>query len=285
MPEPPARPGRDPFTARLRDLLATLESAALLGAAEARVRGLGEHLRFACLALPCAEALVALEMETLGRLVIPVVASADEARPSGLELLPIGTPFAYLLGGGSGFAAEIAPGDPMVAPLLPALARPPSSGIFVPLRLGEAVIGGAAFFEHERDLPREASPARRLPQEASPARRLGARELIMAERLAEVLALTVESFRTERVVFELFARALPDLLSERAETSLPEALEEHLRAMRLPPGYRRRLTLAAAVGRVADHGEAEADLAEALLARIDAYARGLTGPARGGDGA
>jgi hypothetical protein len=275
MPEPPARPGPDPFTARLRDLLATLESAALLGASAARVRGLGEHLRFACLAVPCDEALVALEMETLGRLVIPVVADEHGARPQSLELLPVGTPFAYLLGGGSGFAAQIAPGDAMVASLLPALARPPVSGIFVPLRLGDAVVGGAALFTHEF------THERARPHDASPARALGARELVMAERLAEVLALTVESFRTERVIFELFARAMPDLLGERAETSLPEALAEHLRAMRLPPGYRRRLALATAVGRVVDHGEAEADLAEALLTSIDAYARGLTGPARG----
>ena len=35
------------FAERLRDLLSTLEVATLLGAAGERVRGLGEHLRFA----------------------------------------------------------------------------------------------------------------------------------------------------------------------------------------------------------------------------------------------
>jgi GAF domain-containing protein len=258
----PSRPGSAPFDLRLRDLLSTLESAALLGAAEARVRGLGEHLRFACLALPCSEALVALEMEALGRLSIPVVADAAGVRPGGLEIQPSGTPFAYLLAGGGGYAAELSPDDPMIAALKPALARPPAHGIFVPLRLGEAVIGGAALLSHEAPL--------------------GDRELSMAERLSEVLSLTVESFRTERVVFELFARALPDLLGQSAATSLPSALVEHIRAIRLLPSYRRRLELAIAVGRVADHGSAEATLAASLLARIDAYVRGIQGQTAGG---
>ncbi|XXX72884.1 hypothetical protein WMF30_35070 [Sorangium sp. So ce134] len=331
-----------PFTARLRDLLSTVESTALLGAVEARVRGLGEHLRFACLAVPCSEALVALEMEALGRLTVPVVADASGYRTKGAELPPIGTPFAYLLGGGGGHAVALSDGDPMIAPLRPLLAAAPAAAIFVPIRVGAATVGGAALFSH--DAP------------------LGGRELDMAERLAEVLALTVESFRTERVVFELFARAMPDLLAQAPgqaagagatqveargatqveargatqveargatqveaaaagatqveaagatqveaagatqveargttqveargagpplqegaappPTSLRAALERHIHALRLTPEYRRRLELAAVVGRLAEHGEAEARLALDLLARIDAYARGAGG--------
>ena len=255
------RSSPDPFAIRLRDLLSTLESSALLGAAEARVRGLGEQLRFACLAIPCDEALVALEIEALGRLTVPVVADADGARASGLEILPSGTPFAYLLGGGSSYAAGLAPDDPMIAALLPALQKPPKQGIFVPIRLGDSIVGGAALFSHEAPL--------------------GDRELAMAERLGEVLSLTVESFRTERVVFSLFARALPDVLGPEASTSLPAALERHIRDLRLLPSYRRRLDLALAVGRVADHGDAEAALAAALLDRIEGYARGLGGRGEG----
>ncbi len=257
-----------PFTARLRDLLATVESAALLGAVEARVRGLGEHLRFACLAVPCSEALVAVEMEALGRLTVPVVADAAGFRAPGAELPPSGTPFAFLLGGGGGHAVGLSDGDPMIAPLRPLLAATPTAAIFVPIRVGAATVGGAALFSH--DAP------------------LGGRELDMAERLAEVLALTVESFRTERVVFELFARAMPDLLAQAPgqsaqegaappPTSLRAALERHIHALRLTPEYRRRLELAAVVGRLAEHGEAEARLALDLLARIDAYARGAGG--------
>ena len=260
-PPMPSRSFPEPFTVRLRDLLSTLESVALLGAAESRVRGLGEQLRFACLAIPCDEALVALEIEALGRLTVPVVADAEGARTSGLELLPSGTPFAYLLGGGSSYAAGLAPGDPMIAAILPALRRPPAHGIFVPIRLGDSVVGGAALFSH--------------------ATALGDRELAMAEHLGEVLSLTVESFRTERVVFELFARALPDVLGPDASTPLALALERHIRDLRLLPSYRRRLALALAVGRLADHGENEAALAAAVLDRFEVYARGLGGVRKG----
>lgn len=244
-----------PFTARLRDLLSTLESAALLSVAGERVRGLGEHLRFACLAIPCSEALVALEIASLGRLSVPVIADASGHRALDLTLWPSGTPFAYLLAGGAGHAVDLAPGDPMVAAIRPALSADPTSAIFVPVRAGADVIGGAALLSNDA--------------------RLGDRALDMAERLSAVLSLTVESFRTERAVFDLFARALPDLLGPDAETSLPEALARHLDAVRAAPAYRRRLSLAAAVARVADHGPAEAELAASVLDRIDAYARGL----------
>jgi hypothetical protein len=249
------------FSARLRDLLATLEATALLGAAEQRVRGLGEQLRFACLAMPCAEALVALEVESLGRLRVPVVADANGWRAAALELLPAGTPFAYLLSGGGGHAMQLAPDDEAVAALRPALAAAPTSAIFVPIRFGGDAVGGAALLSHGAPL--------------------GDRELDMAERLAEVLALTVEAFRTERVLFELFARALPDLLAPDAGTSLRVALEQQVHALRLDPAYRRRLDLAVLVGRVADHGDAETAQAGRVLGEVDAYLRRLEGPLPG----
>jgi|GEM_PF-1798916 len=249
----PYQPPAGAFSARLRDLLSTIESTSLLVASEARVRGLGEHLRFACLAVPCSEALVALEIEALGRLAVPVVAGAEAWRATDLQILPSGTPFAYLLSGGGGYAAELSEDDEMIAAFRPILSGTPRSGVFVPIRLGDTVIGGAALFSHSEPF--------------------SDRHLDMAERLAEVLALTVESFRTERVLFELFARALPDLLAEGATTQLRTALARHIHALRVTPAYRRRLDLALALGRVADRGEAETRLAADLLARIDAYAR------------
>jgi hypothetical protein len=249
----------DPFTARLRDLLSTLESAALLGVAADRARGLGEHLRFACLALPCAEALVAIEVEALGRLAIPVVADREGFRACDLEIWPSGTPFAFLLAGGAGHAVELAPDDAMIAAIRPALARAPRHAIFVPVRAGGAIAGGAALL--------------------SDGARFGERHLEMAERLAEVLSLTIESFRTERAVFELFARALPDLIGPEAPTSLGDALARHLDELRVAPEYRRRLALAHAVAKVAARGPLEAELAASLLDRVDAYARRLEDPA------
>jgi hypothetical protein len=260
----PLRGAASSFSVRLRDLLCTLESTALLGAAEGRVRGLGEHLRFACLALPCSEALLALEIETLGRLSIPVVAGQDAWRTTNHEFLPSGTPFAYLLGGGGGHAAELTDGDPMIACLQPILSHTPKSGLFVPIRLGEAVVGGVALLSHELHF--------------------SDRHLEMAERLSEVLALTVESFRTEQVIFELFARALPDLLGQDAVTSLAAGLMRHIHTLRVTPTYKRRLDLALLVGRLADRGPAEARLAGEILARVDEYAHGLEGSAIALDG-
>lgn len=258
------RPSLGAFSIRLRDLLSTVEAASLIAASEARVRGLGEHLRFACLALPCSEALVALEMEAFGRLTVPAVANKDAWRPASAQFLATGTPFAYLLSGGGGHAAELTQADEMIAPLLPLLQGSPVSGVFVPIRLGETTVGGAALLSHTETL--------------------GDKHLDMAERLGEVLALTVESFRTERVVFELFARALPDLLADDATTSLRPALERHIHALRVTPEYRRRLELATAIGRVADRGEAETRLAADLIARIEDYARTIAGHTDGTDG-
>lgn len=250
------------FESRLRDLLSTLEASALVGSTEGRIRGLGEHLRFACMALPASHALVALELSALGRFHVPVVADASGFRTSDLEFLPSGTPFSYLLAGGSGHAAGLCPDDPMIAPLRALLPQDPCSGMFLPLRVNESVIGGAALFSFEKPFTD--------------------RDLEMGERLSEVLALTVESFRTERIVFELFAQALPDVLRD-LPTSFAVSLSRYVHALRLSPTYRRRLTLAAAVARVADRGEAESQLVIDLLHRIDQYAKTLTGMMPEGD--
>jgi GAF domain-containing protein len=245
------------FSTRLADLLATLESTALLGSAGARVRGLGEHLRFACLAMPCDEALVALEMEALGRLTVPAIATTSEARESALDFPASGTPFAHLLAGGTGYAASLAPNDVLLAPLRDGLTSEPRSFVLVPLRSAELVLGGALFLRSEEPF--------------------GEKELELAERLAVVLSLTVEAFRTERVLFELFARALPELVGETAPTRFADALAEHVHTLRIEPAYRRRLELALAVGRLADAGGPEAELAMRLLADVTRYVRALSG--------
>lgn len=245
------------FSTRLADLLSTLESTALLGAASSRVRGLGEHLRFACLAMPCDEALVALEMEALGRLTVPAIATADEVRETTLSFPASGTPFAYLLAGGTGVAGSLEQDDPLLDPLRAGLSTRPRSFVLVPLRSADLVLGGALF----------------LGESAA----LGERELVLAERLAVVLSLTVEGFRTERVLFELFARALPELIGETAPTDFAAALAEHVHTLRLEPVYRRRLELALAVGHVADGGALEAELAARLLADVARYVRALGG--------
>jgi hypothetical protein len=248
------------FAVRLRDVLATLESTSLMGAVEGRLRGLGEQLQFACMALPCDEALVALELESLGRLSVPGIASADRFRTSALEFLPSGTPLAYLLGGGSGFASELAADDALLEVLGPELESAPSHAVFVPIRVGASVLGGAI-------LLRSGQP-------------LGDRELSMAERLAEVLSLTVESYRTERVLLQLFSEVLPDLCAPDAPTSFADGLEQYIHRLRLSPSYRARLGLAETVGRIAAHGAEETRLATDLLQRVERYVRELSG---GGD--
>jgi hypothetical protein len=249
------------FAVRLADVLATLESAALLGAAERRVRGLGAQLQFACRALPCEEALVAIELEQLGRLRVPGVATADSWRAVDVDMLPSGTPFAYLFGGGSGYAAELEEGDAMLAALAGVIESKPRYGMFVPIRLGGTVVGGAA-------LLREAET-------------LGDRELGMAERLADVLSGTLEAFRTERVLFELLAAALPDLCDadKAPDTGFARGLEKYLHGLRLEPSYRKKLELAGAVARLAEHGPAEADLAAEVLAGVERYLGRLAGGA------
>ncbi len=240
------------FSARLADLLATLETSALLGAAEGRVRGLGEHLRFACMAMPCADALVALEIEALGRLLVPAVATREGYVHSDLSFAASGSLFAHLLAGGGGHALSLEAHDPLLAPFAAALSSPPASAVVVPIRSGDLVLGGAAFFSAEPSMPEA--------------------HLEMAERLGEVLSLTVESFRTERLLYQLFARALPSLLGEEGSTHLGERLAEHIHDLRVDPVYRRRLELALEVGRLAEVGAAEAELAGQLVRQIARYA-------------
>jgi hypothetical protein len=250
------------FAVRLRDLLATLESAALLGAAEIRLRGLGEQLQFACLALPCTEALVALEIARLGRLTVPGVASADGWRATNLDFMPSGTPFAYLLGGGGGYSAEITTGDPMLEVLQPVLEHEPRQCIFVPIRVGASIVGGAALLRDEAAVAALGEAA-----EGS--------SLAMAERLAEVLALTIESFRTERVLLQLFAQVLPDLCAADAPTRFLAELDHHIHELRIDPTYQRRMRLAQVVGSIAAQGEAETQLVSDILERVARYMREL----------
>ncbi len=252
------------FSIRLRDLLSTLEVTTILGAAEIRMRGLGEQLQFGCLALPCDEALVALELASLGRLSVPGVASAEAWRATDLEFMPSGTPFAYLLGGGGAFAAELSDDDEMMRALAPALTISPRYVIFVPIRAGAAVLGGAALLSQDEPL--------------------GDAQLSMAERLGEVLSLTLESHRTERVLLQLFATVLPDLCAADAPTDFAAALSRHLHQLRIAPEYRRRLELAESVGRLASHGEAETRLARDLVTRMAAYLGELSGARDDGDG-
>jgi hypothetical protein len=243
------------FAVRLRDLLATVETTSLLGGAEIRMRGLGEQLQFACMAVPCDEALVAIELQSLGRLRVPGVATAEEWRASEVDFMPSGTPFAYLLGGGGGFAAEIAPDDEMIEALSPVLTTTPRYAIFVPVRAGATVIGGAVLFRSDE------------PH--------GDAELSMAERLAEVLSLTLETHRTERVLFSLFAAVLPDLVAPDAATDFAAGLEKYLHHLRLAPVYQERLALAETIGRIAAQGTAETRLVTDILTRVESYVRAL----------
>jgi hypothetical protein len=245
------------FAVRLRDVLATLEATALIGAVDGRVRGLGEQLQFACMALPCAEAFVGLELRALGRLTIPGVADAESFRQTDLDIMPSGTPFAFLLGGGSGFATEIEEGDPLMEALGDGvLVHPARYAMFVPIRVGASVLGGAALLRSEGAF--------------------GDHELTMGERLGEVLSLTVESYRTERVLLSVFASVLPDLCAADAPTDFFSDLELYLHNLRLSPDYRRRLQLAETVGRIASSGPAETRLVDDVLSRVDSYLKELT---------
>lgn len=245
------------FAVRLRDVLGTLETTALIGAMDARVRGLGEQLQFACLALPCEEAFVALELSALGRLTIPGLATADAWRAHELEILPSGTPFAFLLGGGGGYATEIEEGDVLLEALgQDVLTTQPRFAMFVPIRVGATVLGGAALLRTDETF--------------------GDADLTMGERLGEVLSLTVESYRTERVLLSVFATVLPDLCSADAATDFVQGLERYLHTLRIGPDYRRRLQLAETVGRIASAGAAETRLVDDVLSRVDAYLRELT---------
>lgn len=241
----------DAFAARLLDVLSTLETTAVLGAAERRIRGLSSLLRFACAALPCDEAFAAIELEHLGRMHVPGVATADEWREANVELSPLGTPFAYLFAGGVGHAAELMVGDPMLAALTDVLRSAPRHGVFVPVRLGVEVVGGLALL--------------------GSAERSGDRELVLGERLADVAAGAVEAYRTERALLEVFALALPELVARDGETGFAAGLARFVHATRLAPEYRRRLALADAIARLAGHGDAALALAANLVADVERY--------------
>lgn len=240
------------FVARLRDLLATIESAALVSNVETRVRGLREQLQFACIAMPCDEALVAIERVEFGRLHVPVVARAHDWSHPEADFLAPGTPFAQLLAGGVAFAQSLDEEDRSIEPLRPLLRSRPSWASFAPLRLGGVVAGGVACL---REGP------------------MSDRDLSLTEHLGSVLSLTIESFRTERVLFELFARALPDVLEPELGTSLASSLEVAIRALRTQPEYVRRLKLASLCGVVAARGPEEATLVQDVLERFERYFR------------
>lgn len=246
------------FAVRLRDVLATLETTALVGAVDARVRGLGEQLQFACMSMPCDEAFVALELSALGRLTIPGVADPSQWRAVEVEFMPSGTPFAFLLGGGTGFVAEVQASDALLEALGDdVLQTEPRHAIFVPIRVGASVLGGAALLRSDEPFADDA--------------------LTMAERLGEVLALTVESYRTERVLLSVFATVLPDLCGADPPTSFLGDLERYLHGLRIAPEYRRRLKIAETVGRIAAAGEAETRMVDDVLSRLAGYFGELTG--------
>jgi hypothetical protein len=249
----------DAFAARLSDVLATLEVGALLGASERRVRGLGSLLHYACASMPCDEAFVAIELEHLGRMTVPGIATRDGWRPVGAELSPLGTPFAYLFAGGTGHAVELVEGDAMLSSLAGALVSSPKYGIFVPVHLGSDVVGGVALLRTEAGF--------------------GADALGLAERLADVAAGTLEAYRTEQVLLELFARVLPELCATDGETGFAGGLARFLHGLRLTPEYRRRLVLADAVARLAAQGPAEAELAADVVVRVERYVASLHGGA------
>ncbi len=247
------------FSSRLFDLLSTVEAGAVLGLAKSRVRGLGEQLAFACAAMQASEAVAALETSATTHLVVPVVGSPAGHREVALEIPFEGTLFSHVLGGGSTYALTLEPGDELAAPLAPVLEQPPAAAIVVPLHLGDRTVGGVALLSHEGSF--------------------GDAQVEMAERFGEVVGLTVEAFFTERMLFELFASCLPELLGKEAATTLPEKLLSYLRTMRVQPVYRTRLELALAVGRIAGRTGAEAKLAARVLEAFEAYIAALEGGA------
>lgn len=256
--------GDDAFSRRLLDLLSTLESSAVIGLAKSRVRGLGEQLAFACAALGAAEGLAALEMSATSNLIVPVVADASSHREVHAELPLEGTLLAHVLSGGGAFAVSIEPGDELAAPLLPLLSGEPRAALLVPTRIGDRTVGGVCLVSYDEPF--------------------GDDKIAMAERLSEVVGLTVEAFFTERMMFELFASALPDLLGKDAATGLGERLTAHLRQLRLTPTYRRRLELALSIGRLTSRSDLEGRLATRVLDAFERYVAALEGaPAIGED--
>lgn len=245
------------FASRLFDLLSTVEASAVIGLAKSRVRGLGEQLAFACSALHASEALAALETSATTHLSVPVVASPAGHREVSIELPFEGTILSHVLGGGSTYALTLEPGDELVAPLRPLLESDPLAALVVPIRLGDRTVGGACLVSYEGPF--------------------GDAEIEMAERFGEVVGLTAEAFFTERLLFELFASCLPELLGKEAATALPEKVMGFLRTIRVAPVYRTRLELALAIGRLTSRTGLEARLATKVLDAFEGYLAALEG--------
>lgn len=245
------------FAARLFDLLSTVEASAIIGLARSRVRGLGEQLAFACSALRASEALAALETSATTHLSVPVVASPSGHKEVNVELPFEGTVFSHVLGGGSTYAVTLEPADELVSSLRPLLEADPSAALVIPIRQGDRTVGGAAFFSYDGPF--------------------GDAEIEMAERFGEVVGLTVEAFFTERLLFELFASCLPELLGKDAATSLPEKVMAFLRSTRVSPVYRTRLELALSIGRLTSRTAIEARLATRVLDAFEGYLVALEG--------
>ncbi len=248
------------FASRLFDLLSTLESTAVIGLAKSRVRGLGEQLAFGATALGASEALAALETTATTHLNVPVVATPLGHREVSLEVPLEGTLFSHVLGGGGSYAVSLEPGDELLSSLAPVLETEPTAALMLPIRLGDHTVGAVAFLRSDAPFSDES--------------------LELAERFATVVGLTVEAFFTERVLFELFASCLPELLGKDAATSLPDKLLAHLRTMRVLPEYRARLDLALAIGRLTSRTALEARVASRVLDVFESYVKSLEG---GGD--
>lgn len=246
------------FISRLRDLLSTVEATSVLSSAESRMRGLREQLEFACVAMPCDQALVAIEVEAFGRLAILASATPTQSSDARLDLVPTGTPFAHVLAGGDVVAFSVTAADPVLDCVRPLLASSPTSVIVAPIRLGVAPAGGVMLLRSSES---------------------GDREVRLAQQLGEVLSLTVESFRTERVLLRLFAGALPDVLGPD-NASFGAGLERLLAELRLDANYRRRVRLALTCSKVAARGEADVSLVEDVLDRFDGYFRSIERPNR-----
>lgn len=245
------------FASRLFDLLSTVEASAVIGLVKSRVRGLGEQLAFACAALRATEALAALETSATTHLMIPVVSTPAGHREVSAEVPFEGTVLSHVLGGGSTYALSLEPGDELLAPLRPVLETDPVAALVVPIRLGDRTVGAAALFSSEGPFEDSA--------------------LDMAERFGEVVGLTAEAFFTERLLFELFASCLPELLGTDSATSLPEKIMSYLRSIRTAPVYRTRLELALSIGRLTSRTALEARLATRVLDAFESYLTTLEG--------
>lgn len=244
------------FNARLHDLLSTLEASAVIGLAKSRVRGLGEQLAFACAALGASEGLAALEASATTHLWVPTVANRSGHVEVDGDIPFEGTILSHVLSGGSTYAVSIEPEDESVRPFQAWLQSSPTSALVLPIRVSDRVVGGAVFFSEEP---------------------FTEDKIEMGERLSEVLGLTAEAFFTERMLFELFASALPELLGKDAATNLRDNLLKHVRTMRLADTYRQRVKLATMIGKLSSRTALESRLCEQVLGVFEGYVRALEG--------